>query len=96
MTTTPVTNAAQTDPAAASPVQTVTSNTAAPTQKPGQSPTPSTNSTPTDTVRISSAAKAALQEATETQAQTAREAQNGDTQAQRLLAREEAARKLQK
>ena len=39
------------------------------------------------TVNISSAAKAALQEATETAAQTAVEANHGDLQAQRLLAK---------
>ena len=48
----------------------------------------------TDSVNISSAAldaaKAAVQEATETPAQTAREAKAGDRQAQRLLAREQA------
>ena len=46
--------------------------------------------TATDTVQISSAAKAALQEATETAVQTAKEARSGDLQAQRLLAREAA------
>lgn len=44
-----------------------------------------------DTAQISSAAqaaaKAALQETTETPAQTAKEAQSGDPQAQRVLAR---------
>jgi len=46
-----------------------------------------------DTVNVSSAesaASAALQEATETPAQTAKEAQGGDKQAQRLLAKENA------
>ncbi len=37
------------------------------------------------TVKISSAGKAALQEATETAAQTAREASSGDHQAQRAI-----------
>jgi len=46
-----------------------------------------------DTVRLSSAAQA-LQEATETQAQTAREARGGDVQATRLLAREASAAKV--
>jgi hypothetical protein len=41
-----------------------------------------------DTVQISSGAKAALQEATETTFQTAKEARSGDLQAQRLQARE--------
>ena len=47
--------------------------------------------TATDTVQISSAGKAALQEATETPAQTAQEASRGDVQAQRKLARAAAA-----
>jgi hypothetical protein len=94
--TTPVTAATQTDPTAASATQTEpVAKSATPTQKSTQSQPSSSNSTPTDTVQISSAAKAALQEATETQAQSVREAQNGDTQAQRLLAREAAARKAQ-
>lgn len=46
----------------------------------------------TDTVQISGSAKAAaqaaLQEATETATQTAKEAQTGDLQAKRLLAKE--------
>ena len=48
-------------------------------------------STPGDTVQISDTAKAALQEATETPFQTAKEARSGDLQAKRLLAREAAA-----
>jgi hypothetical protein len=43
----------------------------------------------TDTVTVSAAAQA-LQEATETPAQTAKEAQRGDRQAQLLLAKENA------
>jgi len=43
----------------------------------------------TDTVNVSAAAKA-MQEATETPAQTAKEAQRGDKQAQILLAKEKA------
>ena len=39
----------------------------------------------TSTVKISNAGKAALQEATETAAQTAREASSGDHQAQRAI-----------
>ncbi len=50
------------------------------------------------TVHISDAAKQALQamtkEATETSYQTAQEASHGDLQAQRLLAKEAAAKKL--
>jgi len=49
-------------------------------------------SVPTDTVQLSSAAQAALQEALETPAQTAKEASTGDPQARRLLAREAAAK----
>ena len=45
-----------------------------------------------DTVQVSSAAQAMLQEATETSAQTAKEASAGDHQAQRLLAKEAAAK----
>jgi hypothetical protein len=45
-----------------------------------------------DTVQISSAAQQALQEATETAAQTKQEAAKGDQQAVRLLARQEAAK----
>ena len=48
-----------------------------------------------DSVQLSSAARArlaAMQEATETTAQTAKEANSGDLQAQRLQAREAAAK----
>ena len=45
---------------------------------------------PTDIVQISSTARAALQEAYETPAQTLQEAAAGDLQARQLLAREEA------
>ena len=41
-----------------------------------------------DTVRLSSTANAVLQEATETPAQTTKEASAGDVQARRLLARQ--------
>ena len=50
---------------------------------------------PTDTVKISVAAQA-LQEATETQAQTTKEAGSGDVQARRLLAQEAAAHVVKK
>jgi hypothetical protein len=53
----------------------------------------STTSTVRDTVQISGAAQAALKEVIETPAQTAKEANSGDHQAQRLLAIEAAARK---
>ena len=48
-----------------------------------------------DTVRISGVAKKASEELTETPAQTATEARSGDMQAQRLMAREAAARAYQ-
>ena len=48
-----------------------------------------------DTVNISNAALAAFQEATETSVQTAKEAAKGDRQAQRLLAKEAAAKAAQ-
>ena len=47
---------------------------------------------PTDTVQLSSAAQAALQESLETAAQTAKEAGAGDVQAKRLLAKHAAAK----
>ena len=53
-------------------------------------PAPSSQPAVTDTVKISVAAQA-LQEATETQAQTTKEAGSGDVQARRLLAQEAAA-----
>jgi hypothetical protein len=55
------------------------------TQKPKASP-----AQPTDAVQVSNLAQQALQEATETKAQTLREAQGGDIQAKKLLAREAA------
>lgn len=55
-------------------------------------PTLQAAQTPTDTVQISAAAsKAILQEAEETHAQTVKEANAGDAQAKRLLAKEAAA-----
>jgi hypothetical protein len=48
------------------------------------------STTKTDTVQLSSIAQAALKEATETPAQTAKEANGGDRQAQRLLAKQAA------
>lgn len=64
---------------------------------------PQSGTEPQDTVHLSSAAqahlsaiKAATQEAAETPAQTAKEAQSGDMQAQRLLAKEAAAAKAAK
>lgn len=57
-----------------------------------RAPAPQPQSVPTDTVQLSSAAQAALQEALETPAQTAKEAGTGDPQARRLLAKEAAAK----
>jgi hypothetical protein len=51
---------------------------------------------PTDTVSISNSAKAILQEVQETHAQTVKEANKGDAQAKRLLAKEEAAANTRK
>lgn len=45
---------------------------------------------PSDTVQLSSSAQAALREALETPAQTAKEAGTGDLQAKRLLAKQAA------
>lgn len=50
----------------------------------------------TDAVQLSSAAQAALQEASETPAQTAKEAGTGDMVAKRLLAKEQAAKATEK
>jgi TRAP-type mannitol/chloroaromatic compound transport system substrate-binding protein len=77
----PVSNASHVQPQAA--VQ------AAATRQPAQAATP--KAAVTDTVQISNAAKI-LQEATETPAQTAKEAGSGDLQAKALLARETADR----
>ena len=57
-----------------------------------ESTQPKPQHTTTDTVHISNAGLAAVQEATETHAQTVNEASHGDTQAQRLLAKEAAAK----
>ena len=48
---------------------------------------------PNDTVQISTAAQTALQESRETPAQTAKEAASGDRQAQKLLTKENAAKR---
>jgi hypothetical protein len=47
---------------------------------------------PQDVVQLSTAAQAALREATETPAQTAKEAGHGDVQAKHLLAKQAAAK----
>ena len=86
---TAISNATQTRPAAPS--------TGTSTHKPTQSEAKSDPST--DSVQLSNAAQAALaalKEAAETPAQTAKEAGNGDLQAQRLLAKEAAANPVAK
>ncbi len=75
------------------PVATTTSTSAQ--KAPQKASQPSSSSG--DTVQISQAAQtmlAAMKEATETSAQTSKEAGQGDLQAQRLLAKEQAAAKL--
>ena len=57
-----------------------------------KAPEPRAQPIPTDQVQLSSAAQAALREAVETPAQTAKEAGSGDNQAKRLLAKAEAAK----
>ena len=59
-------------------------------QKPAEPQSPSNAAK--DTVHISNAAQLLLRESLETPAQTAREANGGDRQAQRLLAKEAAAK----
>jgi hypothetical protein len=89
-----ITNAIQNAPTTASQTQPV-AKLATSSQKATQTQAPSKTSATTDTVQISSAASAALaalKEATETPVQTAKEAQSGDRQAQRLLAKETAAK----
>jgi hypothetical protein len=67
--------------------QAATQNVAVNSKPAASKPTP----TPTDTVQISNAASAILQEAQENRAQTVQEANSGDSQARRLLAKEAAA-----
>jgi hypothetical protein len=76
-----VKSATQTQPAAQPPA----------VQQKSTQPKPQ-RTTKTDTVHISNAGLAAVQEATETHAQTVNEASHGDSQAQRLLAKEAAAK----
>lgn len=87
----PVASVTHTEPArATAPVAQPVARPPASSQKSTQSqPSPA----PTDTVQISNEAKAALQKATETRAQTAQEASKGDYLAQRLLIRETAGQK---
>jgi len=72
-----------------------TTQSAPPKAKPNP-PKPQQSTTVTDTVSLSDTAKAALQEATETRAQTVKEAAQGDIQARNLMAREAAAAKASK
>ena len=65
------------------------------TQKLPPSQPPAAIKSRADSVQISSAAQAALQEALETQTQTRKEAANGDPQANRLLIRQASAQKVQ-
>jgi hypothetical protein len=76
-------------------VQTPVEVQAASARQPVSAPKPPAATAPqaAATVNISAAAQA-LQEVTETQAQTTREAGSGDLQARRLLAREAAAQAL--
>jgi hypothetical protein len=60
--------------------------------RPKAPPEPQSQPVPTDTVQLSRAALAALEEATETSAQTAKEARGGDLQAKKLLAKQAAAK----
>ena len=62
------------------------------TQAAAPKPAPAKPQPSTDTVQISGSAKALMQEAQETPAQTAQEAGHGDRQALRLLAKEAAAK----
>jgi hypothetical protein len=67
-----------------------TERPAQPAEPKPQSAPPKPQLTAKDNVQISSTGQAAYQEATETAAQTAQEARNGDLQAQRLLANQAA------
>jgi hypothetical protein len=85
----PISNVAQTQPVA-EPTKTSTAKPAQPAPKAAIS---------ADSVNLSNAAQAlaaTLKEARETPAQTAKEAQGGDLQARRLLAKEEAAKTIVK
>jgi hypothetical protein len=75
---TPISSATQAQPVA----QTQDASAKAPEHQPAP--------VPADTIQLSKAAQAILQEATETPAVTAKEAAAGDHQAQRLLAKQAA------
>jgi hypothetical protein len=68
---------------------------AAPPTKPAKQPEAPAPTLPRDVVRLSSAAQSALQEASETPAQTAKEAAAGDAQARRLLSAQASAKKVE-
>lgn len=89
-----VTSLSHVDPPATTVIQ-PEPRSAISTQKLPQSQPPAAIKAPADSVQISSAAQAALQEALETQTQTRKEAANGDPQANRLLIRTAAAQKAQ-
>ncbi len=76
------------------PSRTQAAQPSAPAGKNSQSKAQPTSIPPAYTVQLSNAAKQALQEATETSAQTSREASQGDMQAKRLLAREAAEKEV--
>jgi hypothetical protein len=77
-----------TNPTQAPASQTTTASSKTAQPKPQSKPQPSA----ADTVKLTSVAKAVLQEALESPAQTAKEASAGDVQAKRLIAKEAAAR----
>jgi len=89
----PVSNSTHPDVANAHASQAQSAAQATAAQKPQEAKPQSTASNVQDTVTVSSAAQAALKEATETAAQTQKEAASGDHQAQRLQAKEQAAEK---
>jgi hypothetical protein len=72
----------------AEPVQNAAPTPAAPAKTSPPAPQP----VPADTVKISTAANAILQEVQETHTQTVHEANGGDSQAIRLIARQAAAK----
>jgi len=81
---------AQGKPVASTPATPAKPNESAPENQkapPAKAPTKTA-----DTVQISTAGQSALQEATETAAQTAKEARGGDRQAIKLQIKEEAAK----
>lgn len=90
----PISNLTQTHAAATQETSTATtqktSATTPSTTTPSTQSKTQSSSIPVDTVQISAAAKA-LQEITESPAQTSKEAASGDVQAQHLLAKEKAA-----